>query len=246
MNGKQYEPNTSALVGSRQRLLVHRLFIPAMTSAAKHVRACSGVVMQSESPYNLLQATRHTMCTSICTRLLSKFFDCPQLEADIQQLSCMLAGDKVESMLQEEAAAKDAFEQQVAALKQELQECNQRVSAANQQREEVARQLQESQQQLAAAEAQHRKAVRKLDKKLVHLAQEFDVARQELMIKSAEIMDLLSQIKENEVKHETELAAADEQVGHERTQAWQMWLDATVRHYSALLQHLFIVLQRRQ
>jgi chromosome segregation ATPase len=125
-------------------------------------------------------------------------------------------------MLADEAAQQKAAAAEAAALQQQLTQAQQAAAASQQQLEQTAAQLSEAQQALVDADRLHSKAVRKLDKKMVQLAQEYDMSRQELLIKSAEILDLQAQLKEAAGQHEVQLAAAQDQVS--RVTASWYWL----------------------
>jgi hypothetical protein len=125
-------------------------------------------------------------------------------------------GDKLEGMLADEAAQQKAAAADAAALQQQLAQAQQAAATAQQQLEQTAAQLCEAQQALVDADRLHSKAIKKLDKKMVQLAQEYDVSRQELLIKSAEILDLQAQLKEAAGQHEVQLIAAQDQVGESR------------------------------
>ncbi|WIA16070.1 hypothetical protein OEZ85_012795 [Tetradesmus obliquus] len=123
----------------------------------------------------------------------------------------MNLGDKLQGMLADEAAQQKAAAAEAAALQQQLTQAQQGAAASQQQLEQTVAQLLEAQQALVDADRLHSKAMRKLDKKMVQLAQEHDVSRQELLIKSAEILDLQAQLKEAAGQHDMQLAAAQEQ-----------------------------------
>lgn len=115
-------------------------------------------------------------------------------------------------MLAEEAKQQKASAAQTAALQQQLREVQQAALMTQQELSHTAAQLSEAQQALVDADKLHAKAVRKLDKRLQQLAVEYDGARQDLLIKSAEILDLQAQMKEVEMQHQLQLAAAQDQV----------------------------------
>jgi anion-transporting ArsA/GET3 family ATPase len=123
------------------------------------------------------------------------------------------AGDKLEGMLADEAAQQQAAAAEAAALQQQVAQAQQAAAAAQQQLEQTAAQLAEAQQALVDADRLHSRAVKKLDKRMLQLAQEYDMSRQELLIKSAEILDLQGQLREAAGQHEVQLAAAQDQVG---------------------------------
>lgn len=122
------------------------------------------------------------------------------------------AGDKLEGMLADEAKQQKTAAADIAALQNQLSDSQQAARSAQQQSEHTAAQLVEAQQVLVDADKLHAKAVRKLDRRFQQLSEEYDLARQELLIKSAEIMDLQGQVKEVDVQHQAQLAAAQDQV----------------------------------
>jgi hypothetical protein len=58
----------------------------------------------------------------------------------------------------------------------------------------------------------HTKAVKKLERRLQALAADHDAARQELLIKAAELLDMQAQLKESEGRQQLQEDAACEQV----------------------------------
>ncbi len=59
----------------------------------------------------------------------------------------------------------------------------------------------------------HAKAVKRLEKRLQALAADHDAARQELLIKAAELLDMQAQLKESEGRQQLHQDAATDQVG---------------------------------
>lgn len=123
-------------------------------------------------------------------------------------------------MLADEATQQKAAAVEAAALQQQLAQAQQAAASSQQQLEHTAAQLAEAQQALVDADRLHSRAVKRLDRKMLQLAQECDLSRQELLIKSAEILDLQAQLKEAAGQHEMQLVAAQDQVGRRQRLTW--------------------------
>lgn len=124
----------------------------------------------------------------------------------------MDAGDKLEGMLLEEAAQQKAAAAEMSSLQQQLQQAQQSAAATQERLQDTAEQLAEAQQALVDMDRLHAKAIKKMDRQMQQLSENCDVARQEVLIKSAEMLDLQGQLKDMQVQQQLQLNAAQEQV----------------------------------
>lgn len=87
---------------------------------------------------------------------------------------------------------------------------------------------------ISAACRLHKKAVKKLERRLQALAADHDAARQELLIKAAELLDMQAQLKEAEGRQQLQEDAACEQVHLTRVSAFEGFVSTatsqTARH----------------
>lgn len=120
-------------------------------------------------------------------------------------------GARVEEMLRDEAAAKEAAGREMDKLRAALAEAGRELSAIASEREAARSKASALAKQLDGEKHQHKRDVRKLEKRMVRAVRELDDSKQELLGRSGEIMELQNQIRQIMLKREGEVHATEGQ-----------------------------------